>query len=282
MKKIILFGFIIFVVFLSACSKEGSGDGAEKVKVGIRSSELRTWEYIKEKAEDIGIEIELVNFSSTYDPNQALVEEDIDINAFQHIAYLTSFNENTGSDIVPIGTTIMAPLGLYSKKYKSLEEIPDHAKIAVPNDSPNWGRALLLLQESGFLTVVDDFDGNGGVDKIKSNPKMIEIIPVDAANAPRVMEDVDGSVINNGVAFEAGLRLDDALIHEDKTAKPYINVIAARKQDQDKEVLQKIVELYQTDTTAKFIEETYEGNYIPTFISLEELRTWKETFSSKQ
>ena len=152
------------------------------MKVGIRASELKTWEYLKEKAKKEGIELGLVNFSSAYDPDQALAEGDIDINAFQHVAYLDSFNAKNHTDIVPIGTTIIAPLGLYSNKYKSLDEIPNGAQIAVPNDPSNWGRALLLLQEAGLLTVVDNFDGNGGEDKIKDNPKKIEIVPVDACN----------------------------------------------------------------------------------------------------
>jgi D-methionine transport system substrate-binding protein len=274
----------IFLVLSLLCACSGDDANAEdeqvKVKVGIRSSELRTWEFIKEQAEKEGIEIEIVNFSSAYDPNQALVEGEVDINAFQHVAYLDSFNESTNSDIVPIGTTIIAPLGLYSSKYTNVSEIPDGAQIAVPNDAPNWGRALLLLQEAGLLTVVDDFDGFGGEDKIKENPKNIEIVPVDSANAPRVMEDVAGSVINNGVSLEAGLTLKDALIHESQTAKPYINVIAAREQDKDNEIFKKIVDIYQSEETAVFIEETYQGNYLPISISLEELSTFKDSYSN--
>ena len=273
--------FLVLGVLLVACSNDISAEGEQsKVKVGIRNSELRTWEYLKEQADKEGLEIEIVNFSSAYDPNQALIEEDIDINAFQHVAYLDSFNDNMNSDIVPIGTTIIAPLGLYSSKYDAVSDIPDEAQIAVPNDAPNWGRALLLLQEAGLLTVVDDFDGNGGKDKIKENPKNIEIVPVDGANAPRVMEDTAGSVINNGVSLEAGLTLKDALIHESQTAKPYINVIAAREQDKENETFQKIVEIYQSEQTAEFIEETYKGNYLPTSITLEELSTYKEAYSS--
>ena len=281
MKKWLFPLFIVLSVLLGACSGNAKAvDEQATVKVGIRSSELRTWEYLKEQAEKEGIKIEIVNFSSAYDPNQALVEGEVDINAFQHVAYLESFNENTNSEVVPIGTTIIAPLGLYSSKYQALSEIPDGAQIAVPNDAPNWGRALLLLQEAGLLTVVDDFDGFGGEDKIKENPKNIEIVPVDGANAPRVMEDVAASVINNGVSLEAGLTLKDAIIHESQTAKPYINVIAARDQDKDKEIFQKIVEIYQSDETAAFIEETYQGNYLPINISLEELSTFKETYSN--
>ncbi|MFU7591675.1 MetQ/NlpA family ABC transporter substrate-binding protein [Priestia sp. RMT2NF4] len=283
MKKPIFLLLLLFILAITGCSNSSSSANSKeaKIKVGIRSSELRTWEFIKEKAKKQGLDIELVNFSSAYDPNQALVEGEIDVNAFQHVAYLDLFNQKNGTDIVPIGTTIIAPLGLYSEKYKSLKYIPNGAQIAVPNDPSNWGRALVLLQEADLITVVEGFDGNGGEDKIKSNPKNLKIVPVDSASTPRVMQDTAASIINNGVAVEAGLSLKDALIHENKTAKPYINVIAARKKDQDKAYLKKLVKVYQSKSTAAFIKKTYKGNYIPTFISLKELNTYKDTYETK-
>ncbi|MED4000480.1 MetQ/NlpA family ABC transporter substrate-binding protein [Priestia aryabhattai] len=283
MKKPIFLLLLLFILAITGCSNSLSSANSKeaKIKVGIRSSELRTWEFIKEKAKKQGLDIELVNFSSAYDPNQALVEGEIDVNAFQHVAYLDLFNQKNGTDIVPIGTTIIAPLGLYSEKYKSLKDIPNGAQIAVPNDPSNWGRALVLLQEADLITVVEGFDGNGGEDKIKSNPKNLKIVPVDSASTPRVMQDTAASIINNGVAVEAGLSLKDALIHENKTAKPYINVIAARKKDQDKAYLKKLVKVYQSKNTAAFIKKTYKGNYIPTFISLKELNTYKDTYETK-
>lgn len=283
MKKPIFLLLLLFILTITGCSNSLSSANSKeaKIKVGIRSSELRTWEFIKEKAKKQGLDIELVNFSSAYDPNQALVEGEIDVNAFQHVAYLDLFNQKNGTDIVPIGTTIIAPLGLYSEKYKSLKDIPNGAQIAVPNDPSNWGRALILLQEADLITVVEGFDGNGGEDKIKSNPKNLKIVPVDSASTPRVMQDTAASIINNGVAVEAGLSLKDALIHENKTAKPYINVIAARKKDQDKAYLKKLVKVYQSKSTAAFIKKTYKGNYIPTFISLKELNTYKDTYETK-
>lgn len=283
MKKTISLLLLLFILVITGCSNSSSSANSKeaKIKVGIRSSELRTWEFIKEKAKKQGLDIELVNFSSAYDPNQALAEGEIDVNAFQHVAYLDSFNQKNGTDIVPIGTTIIAPLGLYSEKYKSLKDIPNGAQIAVPNDPSNWGRALVLLQEADLITVVEGFDGNGGEDKIKSNPKNLKIVPVDSASTPRVMQDTAASIINNGVAVEAGLSLKDALIHENKTAKPYINVIAARKKDQDKVYLKKLVKVYQSKSTAAFIKKTYKGNYIPTFISLKELNTYKDPYKTK-
>ncbi|MBG9452719.1 methionine ABC transporter substrate-binding protein [Lysinibacillus sphaericus] len=269
------FGLIALLFLLVACAK---ADEKDTVKVGIRSSELKTWEYIKKQAAKEDINLDLVTFSAQYDPNQALAEGEVDMNAFQHVAYLNLFNTSNDTDLQAIGTTIMAPIGLYSNKYKSLEDMKEGAKIAVPNDPSNWGRALLLLQENGLLTVTDNFDGNGGEDRIKDNPKKLNILPVDGATTPRVMEDADFAIINNGVAVEAGLLLKDAIIHENETAKPFINVIVARPEDKDDETLKKIVDIYQREETANFIKDISKGNYIPVKMPLDELATWKEFY----
>ncbi|WP_339259036.1 MetQ/NlpA family ABC transporter substrate-binding protein [Lysinibacillus sp. FSL K6-3209] len=277
MKKIQnIIGLLSLLFLLVACTK---AEDSDVVKVGIRSSEIKTWEYIKEQAAKENIHLELVTFSAQYDPNQALAEGEVDINAFQHVAYLNLFNENNGTDLQAIGTTIMAPIGLYSNQYKRIEDIKDGAKIAVPNDPSNWGRALLLLQEYNLLTVTDNFDGNGGEDRIQDNPKNLTIVPVDGATTPRVMEDTDFAIINNGVAVEAGLLLKDAIIHENETAKPFINVIVAKPEDKDNAKLKKIVEIYQRKETADFVSNISKGNYIPVNMSLDELATWKTFYS---
>ncbi|MGE7949638.1 MetQ/NlpA family ABC transporter substrate-binding protein [Lysinibacillus sp. NPDC093688] len=268
-------GLMALLFLLVACAK---ADEKDTVKVGIRSSELKTWEYIKEQAAKEDVNLDLVTFSAQYDPNQALAEGEVDMNAFQHVAYLNLFNTNNDTDLQAIGTTIMAPIGLYSNKYKSLDNMKEGAKIAVPNDPSNWGRALLLLQEYGLLTVTDNFDGNGGEDRIKDNPKKLNILPVDGATTPRVMEDADFAIINNGVAVEAGLLLKDAIIHENETAKPFINVIVTRPEDKDNETLKKIVDIYQREETANFIKDVSNGNYIPVKMPLDELATWKEFY----
>lgn len=270
---------LILTLLLTAggCTTSSSpGADDEVIRVGIRNSEQRTWAYLQEVAAEEGIQLELVEFNSSVDPNQILLEGDIDLNAFQHLAYLRTFNENHDEGIVPIGTTIIAPLGLYSNTITEIDELPDNGKIALPNDSSNWGRALVLLEDAGIIELTDDFNGLGGEDKIKSNPKKLEIIAVDAGNTPRAMEDVDAAIINNGVAVEAGLSLSDAVIHEDETAEPYINVIAALEDRKDDPTFARIVELYQSEETAAFINETYGGNYLPTSVSLEAIAFYQE------
>lgn len=281
LKKKIIIGFVLLLLVIGAGCGHSSTGKNKVIKVGVRSSELKTWNYIAKIAKKQGLTVKVVNFSANIDPNTPLDEGDIDANAFQHVAYLEQFNEKHHTHIVPIGTTIIAPLGLYSKKIKSIKDIPDGAKIAIPNDQSNWGRSLVLLQSAGLIKLVDDFNGDGGNDKIKENPKHLQIIPVDGANTPRVMDDVTASVINNGTALVAGLRLKDALYHESKTAKPYINIIAARAKDKNRPELKKLVKIYQTKQVADFIRKTYKGNYIPTFISLKELSTYKDTYKNK-
>ncbi|USG66628.1 MetQ/NlpA family ABC transporter substrate-binding protein [Brevibacillus ruminantium] len=280
MKKIVLTLFLTATALLAtACSQ--ATENQKAIKVGIRGSESRTWEFVKEQAAKQGLEIELVQLNANVNPNTVLLEGDIDANAFQHVAFLDQFNTKNKSDIVPIGSTIIAPLGIYSDKFKTIEEIPDGAKIAVPNDDSNWGRSLLLLQEAGLIEVVDKFDGFGGADKIKNNPKKLEIVPVDGATTPRVMKDVAASIINNGTAVEAGFLLKDAVFHESATAKPYINVIATSRANENREDLQKLVAIYQSKEVSDFITETYKGNYLPTKVTVEELRKFKDFYNSK-
>jgi len=278
MKKVALFLLFAIISLLAA----GCATQAEetRLKIGIRGSESRTWDFVKAQAEKQGMHIEVVQFNANVNPNTVLLEGDIDANAFQHVAFLDQFNTKNNSDIVPVGSTIIAPLGIYSDKYKKIEDIPDNAKIAVPNDDSNWGRSLVLLQEAGLIKVVDNFDGFGGADKIKENPKNLEIVPVDGANTPRVMKDVAASIINNGIAVEAGFLLNDAIFHEKQTAKPYINVIATTKKNENREDLKKLVAIYQSKEVSDFITETYKGNYIPTQVSVEELKNFKEAYKN--
>lgn len=279
MKKIVGLLIATIVLLIAGCSNTAPNEQTT-IKVGIRSSEMKTWEFVKEQAEKEGLTLELVTFSSAYDPNDALREGEIDLNAFQHIAYLETYNNKTNSKLIPLGTTIIAPLGIYSNNIKAIPQIEEGAQVAIPNDPSNWGRALVLLQEAGLLTVVDDFDGLGGEDKIKSNPKNLKIIPMDSFTTPRAMEDTDIAIINNGIATDAGLSLKDAIFHESETAKPYINIIATDDKNKDNTNFKKVVDVYQSDTVKQFIEKKYNGNYIPVSLSRDELAQWKQTFTN--
>lgn len=273
MKKILLALLILAAAVTgAACSNSTSGEETKKVKIGVSGSDNRIWDFVSEKAEKEGIEVEIVRFSDYVQPNIALAEGELDANAFQTISYFNAFKKEHDLDLVPIATTVIAPMGIYSDKYKSADEIPEGGKIAVPNEATNMGRALLLLQEAGLITLPEDFDGNGAVDKIVDNPKNLEIVPVVAGQTPRVLPDVAASIINNGIAVDAGFNpTEDSIFHESETATPYINIIAVRAEDKDNETLQKLGELYQQDDVKAFIEKEYKGSTIPTFVPLSEI-----------
>ncbi len=274
MKKLLLTAIILaLAVFSAACSSSTSGKEKEKeVKIGVSGSDNRIWDFVAKKAEKEGIKVEIVRFSDYVQPNIALAEGELDANAFQTISYFNAFKKEHDLDLSPIATTVIAPMGIYSEKYKDVKNIPEGGKIAVPNEATNMGRSFLLLQEAGLITLPEDFDGNGSIDKIVDNPKNLEIVPVVAGQTPRVLPDVAASIINNGIAVDAGFNpVEDSIFHESATATPYINIIAARTEDKDNKTLKRLGELYQEDDVAEFIEKEYKGSTIPTFVPLSEI-----------
>lgn len=279
MKKFVLVLFVLALGLLAACgNEEGNAGESDTVKVGVSGGDTRTWDFIVDIAKEEGLNIELVKFNDYVQPNIALAEGEIDANAFQTISYFDEFKEAQNLDLEAIGSTVIAPMGIYSKKHTDIEGLPDGAIIALPNEGTNFGRALLLLQEAGLITLTDDFAGIGALDKIKDNPKNLQFEAVAAGNTPRFLDDVDASIINNNFAVEADLKLDEALFHESATAKPYINIIAVKSGNADRPELQKLVEIYHTKEVEDFIIETFKGSSIPTFVSLEELLNYKDAW----
>ncbi|SFA71043.1 MULTISPECIES: MetQ/NlpA family ABC transporter substrate-binding protein [unclassified Bacillus (in: firmicutes)] len=275
MKKYAIYLFLLVAsILITGCSShEASGSKKEvNIKIGVSGTDNRIWDFVAMKAKKEGINVEIVSFSDYVQPNLALAEGEIDANAFQTISYFNAFKKEHNLDLKPIATTVIAPMGIYSEKYKSVEDIPEGGKIAVPNEATNMGRAFLLLQEAGLIKLPEDFDGNGSLDKIVENPKKLEIVPVVAGQTPRVLPDVAASIINNGIAVDAGFSpVKDSIFHESATAKPYINIIAVRTKDENRKELKKLAELYQQEDVADFIKKEYKGNTIPTFVPLSEI-----------
>ncbi|MFB3170334.1 MetQ/NlpA family ABC transporter substrate-binding protein [Neobacillus sp. 179-C4.2 HS] len=271
MKKLLLSIIIVALAIISAGCAEKTSEGKESttVKLGVSGTDTRIWDFVAKKAEKEGINIEIVSFSDYVAPNTALAEGEIDVNAFQTVAYFDVFIKEHNLDLVPIATTVLAPMGIYSEKYKDVKDIPNGAKIALPNDASNQGRALLLLQEAGLIELPKDFDPNGDLTQIKENPKNLEFVPMVPAQTPRALPDVAASVINNGIAGDAGLSpLEDGIFVESETATPYLNIIAVQAKDKDNKTYKRLAELYQSEDTAEFIEKEYKGNMIPTFVPL--------------
>ena len=241
----------------------------KEIKIGVCGEKNEVLEDIAKRFEkDTGKKIEIVPFSDYNQPNEALKSGDIDLNAFQHKKFLEDYNKSHKTDIVAVGDTLLAPMGIYSDKIKDVKEIKDGDKIAIPNDPTNGARALFLLQSAGLL----ELEGKEGdaitLDNIKKNPKNLEIIELDASQTARNLTEVAASVINSGVAVDAGfVPTEDAIYLEDKDdpAKAiYVNIIAARKEDKDSKTVENFIKnYYQTDETKKLVEKETKGSEIP-------------------
>lgn len=255
-------------VALSGCatasSDAGSGGDAgsdETVKIGVVGKGDPQWAPFVEAAAEEGITVELVDFGSYEQPNPALSEGEIDLNQFQHIVYLANYNVSSGSDLQPIGSTAIYPLGLYSKKYDDVKSIPEGETVAVPDDASNQARALLVLQSAGLVELKSGgtiFSDLADVDTEKSK---VKVTALEAALIPTSLPDVAAAIINNDFVEDSGLTFDDAIAQddpEDPNALPYVNVFAARAEDADNETYLKLVEIFQTneDVQAGLLESS--------------------------
>ncbi|TJX15126.1 ABC transporter substrate-binding protein [Tissierella creatinini] len=212
-----------------------------------------------------GIELEIIEFTDYVKPNLALADGELDANFFQHKPYLDDFIAKEGLDLVSIANVHVEPMALYANEAKSLEEIPEGAEIAIPNDTVNGGRALLLLQANGLIKLKEDAGLEATEKDIVENPKNLKITALEAATLPRVLAELDGAVINGNFALEAGLNpVEDSLIIEGKDS-PYANIVVVRAGEENEEKFLKLVEALQSDEIRKYIEENYDGGVVPAF-----------------
>lgn len=242
---------------------------SDVIKIGVVGEKNEVWdEVIKRYEEGTGKKAELVRFSDYTQPNEALVSGDIDVNSYQHYKFLEEFNKNQGSEaIVPIGDTMLAPLGFYSNQIESLDELKEGDRIALPNDPTNGPRALFLLQSAGLIKVNGEPGELITLEDITENSLNLEFIEMDAAQTPRSLDDVVAAAVNDNYALDAGLvPSKDAISLEDPndpSTKIYVNVIAARKEDENNEAYKELVEYYQTDETAADYDKYTNGSWIP-------------------
>lgn len=267
----------VSVFALAACSGGSKSDSSSKedantIKVGVMSlsaSEEARWDKIQELLGD-DVKLEFTQFTDYSQPNRAVAEGEVDINAFQHHNFLNNWNEENGEDLVAIADTYIAPIRLYSgteggkNKYKSVDEIPNGAEIAVPNDPTNESRALYLLQSAGLIKL--DVSGTelATIVNIKENPKKLTITELDANQTASSLESVAAAVVNNTFVIEAGLDYKNALYKEpkDENSEQWYNLIAAPSdwEKSDKAAaIKKIIEAYHTDDVKKVIEESSDG-----------------------
>ena len=223
---------------------------------------------IKDLLAQEGITLEVVEFTDYPLINTALNDGSLDANFFQHKPYLDNYNLENKTELVSVGTVHYEPMGIFAGKTKTLEELKDGATIAVPNDTTNEARALLLLEAEGLIKIKEGAGINATKTDIVENPKNLKIEELAAEQLPRSLPDVDLAVINGNYALQGGLKVTDALATEASdslAAETYANVIAVRKGDESRPEIKKLVEALNADGIRQYIEDTYEGAVVPKF-----------------
>ncbi|HXV29054.1 MAG TPA: MetQ/NlpA family ABC transporter substrate-binding protein [Sinorhizobium sp.] len=253
---------ILLAASLAAAFLAGTAS-AETIKVGVTPGpHAQIMEKVKEVAATKDLVIEILEFSDYVVPNQALADGELNANSFQHKPYLDNQIADRGFDIVSVAYTVNFPMGVYSKKVKSLDELADGATVAIPNDPTNGGRALLILADKGLIKLKEGAGLKVGPADVAENPKNLSFAELDAAQLPRSLDDVDAAVINTNYALEAGLDPAKDPIGREGEKAPYVNIIAVNAKDKDAPWVKTLVESYQNDTVKTFINDTFKGSVI--------------------
>ena len=238
---LVVAGFLIF-------GGDDSDAKGKTIKIGVVGAADPYWDTYKQEAKDAGINIKLVNFTDYAQPNPALAEGELDINQFQHIVFLADYNVSNDKNLTPIGATAIYPLGLYSKKYDSVDQIKAGETVAVPNDVSNQARGLLVLQSAGLIKLKDGGTIFSDLSDVDTGASKVKVKALDAALTASSLNDLAAAIINNDFVEKAGLKFSDAIAQDDPkdpNALPYVNVFAVRPEDKDNKTYQKLVEIFQ-------------------------------------
>lgn len=253
----------------SAASSSAESSASDDKTITIGASPSPHAVILNEMADDFAAEgytLEVVEFTDYVQPNNALEAGDLDANYFQHGPYLDNFNEENGTHLVAACEVHYEPMGIFSDSLTNLDSIPDGAKVAVPNDTTNEARALLLLQENGLITLKEGADITATKMDIEENPKNLEIVELEAAQIPRSLPDVDFAVVNGNYALDAGLKFSDALVVEAAdsiAAQTYANIVAVREGEENSEKAKVIKKVLTSDKCKQFITDHFEGAVLP-------------------
>lgn len=228
------------------------------VRIGTTEAGAKFWPILIRKAADQGITIKKVDFSDYNQPNRALSQGQIDLNYFQHIFFLANYNVENHDNLIPLASTYIVPLSIYSKKHTAISQIPAGAKVAIPNDDTNQGRALLLLQKAGLLKLKDGGSPLSTPADVLADQSKVSVTAVDASQTVTALPSVAASVINNGFALDAKLDPESALASDDPNSSesaPYINIFAARANDKDNATYLKVAQLWHDPEVTKTVTE---------------------------
>jgi D-methionine transport system substrate-binding protein len=236
------------------------------IKVGVTGGpHAQIFEQVKKVAEKDGLKIQIVEFSDYVQPNAALAAGDLDANSYQHKPYLDAQVKDRGYKIVSVAYTVNFPIGIYSRKVKSLKDLKEGAKFGIPNDPTNGGRVLLVLQDQGLVKLKPGAGLKATPLDIIENPKKLKFVELDAAQLPRSLDDLDAAAINTNFALSAGLNPGKDAIAQENAKSPYVNLLAVREADKDKPWVAKLVKAYHSDEVRKFIQTEFKGSVIAGF-----------------
>lgn len=267
MKKFIAIVLsLVLVLSLAAC---GSKSDDKTIKVGATPApHAEILEIIKDDLAKDGWTLEIVEFDDYVIPNTSLEEGQLDANYFQHVNYLNDFNDRQGTHLAVAAKVHYEPMGLYAGKCASIDELPDGAQIAVPNDATNEARALLVLEQVGLIKLKEGVGINATKADIVENPKNIEVYEAKAELIPTLLQDVDLAVINGNYAIDAGLKIADALAieaNDGAAAQEYVNVIAVKEGNENSEKIQALIKALMSEEVKTFMEEQYAGAVVPMY-----------------
>ncbi|MFC7442093.1 MetQ/NlpA family ABC transporter substrate-binding protein [Laceyella putida] len=260
----ILLATTLLALLVSCSSQETTHENKEKtIIVGVTSGPFeKIANKVKEVAKKEGIHIKVVPFNDYIVPNQALDKGKIDVNVYQTIQFLNQYNKDRKTNIVPIGKVYTSSQGIYSKKYKKIEEIPDGATLGIPNDPINLWRGILIYQDAGLIKLKPGSENKATLQDIKENPKHFKLKELEAGMLAPTLNSLDASIIPSNYALQNGYNpKKDALFLEDN--ERFAIYVATNEKNKDNPDYKKLVELYSSDEVKKFIQENYEGVYKP-------------------
>lgn len=275
MKKFVAALAVVPLVFsLAACGSSSNGNGdSKKITIGVVGNETAN-QVLKDEAAKQGITIEYSEFTDYAQPNPAVDAGDNNMNRFQHIAYLANYNVSSGKDLQIVGSTNIYPMAIFSKKHKKVDEIPQGGTIAIPNDSVNEARALLLLKAQNLVTFKSEVHTPTHND-IDTGKSKVKVTPVDAAQTVVSLDSVDAAVINNTFLADAGLNPSDALAQDDPNnpdARRYVNLFVAQKDKVNDETCKKVVEIFHSKTVQDAVKEDSKNTAVEVNLSQDELK----------
>lgn len=268
MRKIFLLAILILSVFSFGCggSDSGKGQKATVIKIGATAiPHAEILNFIKPELEKQGVNMTVVEMADYVRPNLAVADKELDGNYFQHIPYLEKFAADHKLALVSVCKVHIEPMGIYSRKVKSLAEVSEGAIVSIPNDPTNGGRALLLMEKAGLIKLKEGAGITATVKDVIENPKKLDIKELEAPQLPRSFDDVTLSVINTNYALDANLVPSKDALFIETSESPYVNILVVRKGDENREEIKKLAAALNSPAVKKFIEEKYKGAIVPAF-----------------